>query len=203
MRLSHFFIVRPIFAIVVSLVIMIIGTIAYFGAARRAVPRDRATHNHRQRHLSRRQRPDRRRYRRRRARAGDQRRRGHDLHVLAVDQRRHRVDQRHVRARHRHRQALRCWCKTASARREPRLPDEVAPQRASPFASDSPDLLLVVHLISPDRTYDQVYISNYALLNVSDELARVLGRGRRRAVRLARILHARVARPRAHRRCAA
>ena len=30
MRLSHFFIVRPIFAIVVSLVIMIIGTIAYF-----------------------------------------------------------------------------------------------------------------------------------------------------------------------------
>ena len=41
----------------------------------------------------------------------------------------------------------------------------------------SPDLLLVVHLVSPDNTYDQVYISNYALLNVRDELARIYGVG--------------------------
>ena len=34
-----------------------------------------------------------------------------------------------------------------------------------------------MHLISPDRTYDQVYISNYALINVKDELARVSGVG--------------------------
>ena len=41
----------------------------------------------------------------------------------------------------------------------------------------SPDLLLAVHLVSPDKTYDQVYISNYALLNVRDELMRLYGVG--------------------------
>jgi hydrophobe/amphiphile efflux-1 (HAE1) family protein len=40
-----------------------------------------------------------------------------------------------------------------------------------------PDLLMVVHLLSPDNTYDQLYISNYALLQVRDELARVDGVG--------------------------
>src|SRR3984893_16500023 len=38
-----------------------------------------------------------------------------------------------------------------------------------------PYLLMVVHLLSPDNTYDQLYISNYALLQVRDELARVDG----------------------------
>jgi len=59
---------------------------------------------------------------------------------------------------------------------EPRLPEEV---RRNGILVDkkSPDLLLVVHLVSPDKTYDQVYISNYALLNVKDELARIPGVG--------------------------
>ncbi len=39
----------------------------------------------------------------------------------------------------------------------------------------SPDLLLAIHLISPDKTYDQVYISNYGLLNVRDRLMRLYG----------------------------
>src|SRR5262249_56038768 len=39
----------------------------------------------------------------------------------------------------------------------------------------SPDLLLAIHLISPDQTYDQVYISNYGLLNVRDRLMRLYG----------------------------
>ena len=34
-----------------------------------------------------------------------------------------------------------------------------------------------MHLVSPDKTYDQVYISNYAILNVVDELARIPGVG--------------------------
>src|SRR5439155_8751453 len=39
----------------------------------------------------------------------------------------------------------------------------------------SPDLLLAVHLLSPDKTYDQTYISNYGLLNVRDKLMRLYG----------------------------
>lgn len=59
---------------------------------------------------------------------------------------------------------------------EPRLPDEV--RRAGvTVRKNSPDLLVVVHLVSPDKTYDQVYISNYALLNVRDVLARIEGVG--------------------------
>ena len=57
---------------------------------------------------------------------------------------------------------------------QPRLPDDVK-RTGVTVRKNSPDLLLVVHLISPERTYDQVYISNYALINVKDELARVAG----------------------------
>ncbi len=58
----------------------------------------------------------------------------------------------------------------------PRLPEEV--QRGGvTVRKSSPDLLLVVHMISPGAKYDQVYISNYALLNVTDEIARIEGVG--------------------------
>ena len=59
---------------------------------------------------------------------------------------------------------------------DPRLPEEVR-RNGVTVRKNSPDLLLVVHMVSPDKTYDQVYISNYALLNVRDVLARVEGAG--------------------------
>src|SRR5262245_42520516 len=59
---------------------------------------------------------------------------------------------------------------------EPRLPDEVR-RNGILTRKNNPDQLLTVHLISPDNTYDQVYISNYALLNVRDVLARIEGVG--------------------------
>ena len=59
---------------------------------------------------------------------------------------------------------------------EPRLPEEVR-RNGITVNKRAPDLLLVVHLVSPDKTYDQVYISNYALLNVRDEIARIPGVG--------------------------
>lgn len=58
----------------------------------------------------------------------------------------------------------------------PRLPEEVR-RNGITVNKRAPDLLLVVHLVSPDKTYDQVYISNYAILNVVDELARIPGVG--------------------------
>jgi hydrophobe/amphiphile efflux-1 (HAE1) family protein len=57
---------------------------------------------------------------------------------------------------------------------ELRLPDEVR-RNGLLVRKRSPDLLLAIHLISPDNTYDQVYISNYGLLNVRDKLMRLYG----------------------------
>src|SRR5882762_4500237 len=58
----------------------------------------------------------------------------------------------------------------------PRLPQEV--QRVGvTVRKSSPDLLLVVHLVSPDGTLDQQYISNYATINIKDVIARLDGVG--------------------------
>ena len=57
---------------------------------------------------------------------------------------------------------------------ERRLPDEVR-RNGLTVRKRSPDLLLAIHLVSPDKTYDQVYISNYGLLNVRDKLMRLYG----------------------------
>jgi HAE1 family hydrophobic/amphiphilic exporter-1 len=62
------------------------------------------------------------------------------------------------------------------ARAEPKLPEEV--RRLGVIAQkSSPDFLMVVHLLSPDNTLDELYISNYALIQVRDELARIDGIG--------------------------
>src|SRR5216683_2735024 len=53
----------------------------------------------------------------------------------------------------------------------PRLPEEV--QRVGvTVKKSSPDLMLVIHLISPDGKLDQQYISNYATINIKDVIAR-------------------------------
>jgi hydrophobe/amphiphile efflux-1 (HAE1) family protein len=57
---------------------------------------------------------------------------------------------------------------------ERRLPDEVR-RNGLVVRKRSPDLLLAIHLLSPDKTYDAVYISNYGLLNVRDKLMRLYG----------------------------
>jgi multidrug efflux pump len=58
----------------------------------------------------------------------------------------------------------------------PRLPEEVRRIGVTAVKS-SPDLTMVVHLLSPDGRYDDTYLRNYAVLNVKDVLARVNGIG--------------------------
>ncbi|MBX3657832.1 MAG: efflux RND transporter permease subunit [Ramlibacter sp.] len=62
------------------------------------------------------------------------------------------------------------------AQAEARLPEEVRRLGVSTIKS-SPDLTMVVHLLSPNHRYDMTYLRNYALLNVKDRLARVPGVG--------------------------
>ena len=58
----------------------------------------------------------------------------------------------------------------------PRLPEEVRALGVT-VTKQSPDLMMVIHLYSPDDTRDLLYISNYATLHVRDVLSRIDGVG--------------------------
>ncbi|HEX8604112.1 MAG TPA: multidrug efflux RND transporter permease subunit [Pseudoduganella sp.] len=58
----------------------------------------------------------------------------------------------------------------------PRLPEEVR-QIGVTTVKSSPNLTMVVHLNSPDGRYDDLYLRNYAVLNIKDQLARIHGMG--------------------------
>ncbi|WP_426359016.1 efflux RND transporter permease subunit [Pseudocolwellia sp. HL-MZ19] len=58
----------------------------------------------------------------------------------------------------------------------PRLPEEV--QRLGVVAEkSSPDLTMVVHLFSPENTHDTAYLANYADLYIKDQITRLSGVG--------------------------
>ena len=58
----------------------------------------------------------------------------------------------------------------------PILPD-IVKQVGVTVKKRSPDLMLMVHLISPNGRYDQLYLSNYAQINLVDEISRLEGVG--------------------------
>ncbi|MDX1453222.1 MAG: multidrug efflux RND transporter permease subunit [Oleiphilaceae bacterium] len=62
------------------------------------------------------------------------------------------------------------------ARALPRLPEDVQRLGVTTEKS-SPNLTMVVHVLSPDSRYDMLYLSNFANLKVKDELARIEGAG--------------------------
>src|SRR5437016_1470907 len=74
------------------------------------------------------------------------------------------IDQAQVQVQNRVSQAL------------PKLPEEVR-RLGVTTVKQSPDLTMVVHLFSPGGRYDEVYLRNYATLQVKDVLARIPGAG--------------------------
>lgn len=56
----------------------------------------------------------------------------------------------------------------------PRLPEEVRNIGVT-TEKTSPDVLMVVHMYSPEDVYDSLFVSNYAMLNVRDEIAKLSG----------------------------
>ena len=59
---------------------------------------------------------------------------------------------------------------------QPQLPEEVQ-RNGVVTRKNSPDILMVVFMLSPDDSLDQLYISNYALLQIRDQLLRLNGIG--------------------------
>jgi multidrug efflux pump len=59
---------------------------------------------------------------------------------------------------------------------EAKLPEEVN-RTGVTTKKKSPSILLCVNLVSPDGRHDQLYLSNFALINIKDDLARVKGVG--------------------------
>lgn len=64
---------------------------------------------------------------------------------------------------------------------EPFLPEEVQRQGVN-VRKNSPDLMMVIHILSPDDSRDSLYVSNYARTQVIDRLARIPGVGEARLV---------------------
>ena len=62
---------------------------------------------------------------------------------------------------------------------EARLPEDVRRLGVS-VRKSTPDLMMVIHLLSPDDSRDQLYISNYARTQIVDRLARINGVGEAR-----------------------
>ena len=77
---------------------------------------------------------------------------------------------------------------------QPILPDLVK-RRGVTVKKKSPSVLMIVNLFSPDGSRDNLYLSNYATIQLKDELSRAAGRRRHHLPRPARLQHAGLARP--------
>ena len=174
MKFSKFFVDRPIFAAVLSLVIVVAGALALC-SCRSANTRGGAADSRRARRVSRGQtrRSSPKRWRRHSSSrstasrtcsnvlAGDLRWPAELTITFALGT---DLDNAQVQVQNRVAQAL------------PRLPSEV--QRIGVMTEKAtPDFIMVVHLVSPNDRYDQLYLSNFAKLHVKDELARIAGVG--------------------------
>ena len=76
----------------------------------------------------------------------------------------------------------------------PQLPTAVQNQGIT-IRKKTPDILMIVNFFSPDGRYDDIYLSNFATINVQDELLRVDGRLGHQLPGPARLQHPRLARP--------
>ncbi len=73
------------------------------------------------------------------------------------------------------------------------LPQEVVRQGVT-TKKQSSNMLLVINLFAEDGRYDELYLSNYASLNIQDQLARINGVGNVGSICRARLRHANLVR---------
>ena len=178
MRLPHFFIDRPVFAAVVSILIILFGAIAYPDPAGRAISGDRAADGDRHRHLSGRHGRDPRRHRRRRrSRSRSTASRTCSTCPRQSHRRRHAHHHHHLRSWAPTSTRPRCWCRTAWPRPQPQLPAEV--QQIGVVTRRSPRRTSCCGRTLSRRTTAarQQYLSQLRDLQLVDRLSRLPGVG--------------------------
>ena len=99
-----------------------------------------------------------------------------DLHVERLRQRRQLLADGHVRTGHRTSTSPPVQVQNRVQSAMPKLPEEVKRLGVN-TKKKSPDFALMVSLVSPDGRYDALYLNNYAVLRLKDELARTPGVG--------------------------
>ena len=107
--------------------------------------------------------------------AGRGRRQG-ALHEVDLGQRRQLHADRKLRRRHRSRTSTPSTSRTGSRWRLPQLPEEVSRQGVT-VKKKSSAILQVLAVYSPDSRYDTLFLSNYATINILDNIKRVPGVG--------------------------
>ena len=199
MNLGRLSINQPILAMVLSIVLLIVGAIAYPDAAGLGISAGRAADRYRHHAISGRLGADRIRHRRRPDRAGDQRRRGHAVSLQPGDLERPAHHHRHLQARHRPRQG-------AGAGAEPRRDRAAAAARGGAAQRRRHPQELArhpdgrVHAVARRHVRSALHLQLHVAAGPRSAFA---ARRRRRHpdVRRARLLDAVVARSRPDRQC--
>jgi len=111
------------------------------------------------------------RYRRFAPRTTNQWRRRHALYVFAGHSRRRDDSDDHVRAGHGPRQSASASAEPSIASAAAIAAGSAAPRRNNGKKLSPDDLLMVVHLESPDNRYDMLYLANLAILQVKTNWA--------------------------------
>ena len=148
--MANFFIRRPIVAIVISILIVLLGPHSLQRPQHRAVPVPRPAHDPRHRQLPRRLRGGGRAVGGDADRAGGQRRREHDLHEVVEHQRRPHAARRQLRGRHGPGHGQRPDPEPRLSA-QARLPQEVIQQGVT-VKKQSPSILMLISLYSPKGT---------------------------------------------------
>ena len=171
--MSKFFIDRPIVAMVIAILMVIVGSVSMLTLPVAQFPTIVPPEIQVKAHLSRRGRADFGAIRRHAARRTNQRRRQHELHVFG--EREQRPDHDHVdfdvKTDPNIDQVL-TQLRTSQA--QPQFPAQVTTAGLVVQKSLSAPLMLVA-LYSPNGTYDNTFLANYAYINLMDELTRVPG----------------------------
>jgi HAE1 family hydrophobic/amphiphilic exporter-1 len=175
--ISKFFIERPVLSNVIAILMILIGGVALSSICAVAQypdvvpPTVQVTTRYPGASA-----PDCDRHRGTADRAAGQRRRGHALYAVLQRRRRHLHPDGDLQDRHRPQFR-------AGAGAEPRLQRRCrncrprCRTRASRCRRRSTSILLFVTLTSPNKTYDSLFLSNYATINIRDELSRLPGVG--------------------------
>ena len=156
--ISRFFIDRPIFATVISVVITLAGGVAVFTLPVAQYPDVTPPTVQVTASLPGGQRQYAARHRGGADRGAGQRRRGHAVHVLAVHQQRHLYPDGDLSSWARTRTWPRCWCRTASSLALPVVPALVQNEGIT-VKKQSPNTLLIVNLIGQTATRTIRFIS--------------------------------------------